>query len=102
MPRGSRAGFPARGAPRRQTIWKLAEPRLAGARPVRVIDWLGLNLIRVPAALPEVSFLSVVRSATVLCDSLIVSRTGSNPAIVSLPKPRLVKSKRVGVFGSAV
>src|SRR5258708_19102389 len=81
---------------------KLGAPRALGAIPARVIDWLPLRVIRLPPETCLVSLLSVVRSATVLCDSLIVSRLASNPAIVSLPKLRLVKSNKVGVLGCAV
>src|SRR5205807_5552629 len=79
-----------------QTMMRFPGPRPDEATPLIIIDWPLPSVISVPPATSAVALCSASRSATWLCESRTVSRDGSKPAIVSLPKPMSPNTNRSG------
>src|SRR5207248_8036557 len=93
----------ALGAPPLLDDDEVGAGEFGGGTPLRVIDWVGLRVMRLPpAAVGVVAAWRVARLATRVCGNWIVSRAGSNPAIVSGPKAMSGKAKRVGTLACPV
>src|SRR5439155_313306 len=90
-----RAGRPIGGG-LRQAKRKLAAVRLPEATPPRVSEHAASRVISVPPAVADMSACTAAKLLATPLPRRIASCAGSNPAIVSLPKLRSLKSNTSG------